>query len=120
MSTARISQVIWRRSARGPDCRLHDGKDGLANRTIAGLPVRQPSDLTVLRGVYWSASRKRRGPVALRPRLSPGAPLSIESIVNVGRRAWRRQCAGGSGSEAPPLLRPYAHRVLVPVIQRGR
>ena len=47
-------------------------------RATAEPPVRQLGGLRVLRGVLNPASRRRRGPVALRPRLSPGVPLSSE------------------------------------------
>jgi hypothetical protein len=47
-------------------------------RTRDGRPtLRQLGGLRVLRGVRGVATRRRRGPVALRPRLSPGVPLSI-------------------------------------------
>jgi hypothetical protein len=60
---------------------------GLIQMTNAESPIRQLGGRGVLRGVWSPASRRRRGPVALRPRLSPGVPC----------RGWIGYGAGRDG-----------------------
>ena len=60
------------------------------------LPPRQLGGRGVLRGVrreYRAASRRRRGPVALRPRLSPGVPLARDGVTELvsGTQAVKRK-----------------------------
>src|SRR5215210_4946211 len=69
--------------------------------------------------VECAASRRRRGPVALRPRLSPGVPLSRDGTqelrvgtkdVNtaIGARNYERYRTNSRSAPTPRVLTPYS------------
>jgi len=74
-------------------------RDGAPLNTLmaAGLQKRTTAELRKaarrswgLRGVLAPTSRRRRGPVALRPRLSPGVPVSVHRRPQT--RVWYGAC----------------------------
>ena len=77
----------------GPILAKHEGSvSAPAHQTTDRRPtVRRLGGLGVLRGVLGGIRCSRggeRGPVALRPRLSPGVPLSWRTATNSGSIPW--------------------------------
>ena len=78
--------------------RVCEGRRATRGRRTPGTPIGGSAIVgPSRRRAESTASRRRRGPVALRPRLSPGVPLARESVTELrgGTTAVNYRHSGG-------------------------